>query len=371
MKVDLLPYLSIGQDLRDEMTALRNHCSIYDSPFFDPDFAAVLAKVRNDVFVITVQDAAGLAGFWPLHVRPGKWARPIGAAFSDWHGPVLREGFRDILPVNLLEKAGLKGMTAGGLQPHHMGACSGGEIMGAGLATTPDGGEAYRALMRSLHPKHFKNLRRAERLIAKDVGEMVLNIDDTSREAFDWLMSTKQEQYIRTGKHNVLGPPWVQDMMEALFTQRLPRLRGRLSTLRLGGKLAAAEFDLLSDKVVHGWITAYDHAYAGYSPGHLLMLSVIADMENTGHEVCDMGAGNHAYTKHYESYVRPSERVIIKTSGAFRPFASIWRAAETAMPGRAKTTMQSMRHRGDQIFNTELNSKDRLKGLAQALFRRR
>ncbi len=239
------------------------------------------------------------------------------------------------------------------------------------MAVTPDGGEAYRALMKSLHPKHFKNLRRAERLITKDFGEMTINIDDSSREAFEWLMVMKQEQYIRTGRHNVLGPHWVQDMMKALFVLNTPRLRGRLSTLRLGGKLAAAEFNLLSDKVVHGWITVFDQAYAGYSPGHLLMLSVICDMQNTGHETCDIGTGNHAYKKYYESYVRPSEQIVIKPSATFRPFADFWRTAEMVAPARAKMAMLSMRYRGDQIFNSELNSAGRLKGIGQALFRRR
>ena len=292
VKVELFSFKELNDRLRAEMTALRDVQSVYDSPFFDLDFAELISRARADVRVAVAHDEKGLLGYWPLHVRPDKWARAIGGAFSDWHGPIMRADQHGFRPEDILRLVGLKGMTANGLRPPGLAANSGGEISACGMACTPDGGDAYRALMRSLHPKHFKNLRRAERLIERDFGAMEITIDDMSVDAFDWVMETKQAQYLRTGKHNVLGPAWTQDMMAALRTERFPRLRGRLSTLRLGGKLAAAEFDLLSDKIVHGWITVFDHEYANYSPGHLLMLAVICDMENTGHEICDVGAGD-------------------------------------------------------------------------------
>lgn len=353
------------------MVRLRDGQHFYESPFFDPAFARLLAGIRADTHLITARDKAGLAAFWPLHVRPGRWARPIGAAFSDWHGPVLRPDMISLSPESLLKEAGLSGMTAPGLCPSALHARSGGQIQAAGIATLPEGADGYRALMKKLHAKHYKNLRRAERLIAKDFDEMSIVIDDHSIEAFEWLMSTKQDQYIRTGRHNVLGPEWVQTMMKGLFALKEPGLRGRLSTLRLDGKLAAAEFNLLSEKIVHGWITVYDQACASYSVGHLLMLSIICDIENTGHEACDIGVGDHDYKKYYESYVRPVESAVIRTGAALRPLAGAWNMTETIMPGRLKRLMGSMRRRGDQIFNTELESKGRLQGLKQALLKNR
>lgn len=355
--------------LRADMDAMRDGQSAYDNPFFDLDFAQIVASVRDDTQLLVAHDTAGLLGFWPVHVRPGKWARAIGCPFSDWHGPVMRAGDRSLAPQEFLHKAGLRGMTANGLQPQNLTAGCGGTISASSIAYAPAGGVAYREQMRSLHPKHFKNLRRAERMIERDFGAMDITIDDMSQEAFQWLMDTKREQYVRTGKHDVLAPTWVKGMMANLRTARHPRLRGRLSTLRLGGKIAAAEFDLLSDKVVHGWITAFDQDYAIHSPGHLLMLAVICNMEHTGQTICDVGAGNHTYKKYYESYQRPVEHAVLRTGQGLRPLAEGWRFIEQKSPHSLSNRMQAMRRRGDQIFGSELSPARRLRGLATAFKR--
>lgn len=368
IKVQIHSFEALDKGLRAEMTALRDAQTMFDSPFFDLDFAQIMANARADTRILVADDAQGLMGFWPLHQRPDNWARPIGATFSDWHGPVMRPGADAAMyPLEFLQKAGLKGMTATGLQPGLLSPSAGGELGGTGIAYMPQGAAAYLAQMKSLHGKHFKNLRRAERLIERDIGDIEFVADDTSHEAFEWLMTSKRAQYKRTGRHDVLAPDWVQTMMRTLHTKQFRRLRGRLSTLRLGGKLVAGEFDLLSDKVVHGWITVFDPDYAKYSPGHLLMLSVICDMENTGHIMCDVGGGDHAYKKNYESFQKPCESVTLTTARGLRPLATSWRLAERLGPAKLSGLMARMRRRGDQIFASELETAARLRGLRDAL----
>ena len=126
------------------------------------------------------------------------------------------------------------------------------------------------------------------------------------------------------------------------------------------------EFNILSDTVVHGWITAYDRDYNLYSPGHHLMLAVICDMENTGHVFCDVGAGDHAYKKYYESLQFPAQQTVLRTGLGTRPFATSWVLAETHAPDRVSRLMARARRRGDQIFACELSLADRLTGLATA-----
>jgi len=231
----------------------------------------------------------------------------------------------------------------------------------------PDGAEAYLASMKSLHNKHYKNLRRAERMIARDFERVEYMMDDTSLENFNWLMASKSAQYRRTGKHDVLGPDWVKAMMETLRTERFARVRGRLSTLSFDGQLIAAEFNLLSDKIVHGWITAYDPDFARYSPGHMLMKRIICDMENTGHEMCDVGTDTNAYRKYYENFQQPAQSLVFETGRGFRPFSGSWRRIERSGPAKLIGVMASMRRRSDQIFACEQSTGGRLRGLKVAL----
>lgn len=365
--VQLTPIAHIETGHLSQMVALRDSLDIYDSPFFDLDFAHIVASVRRDVFIAHAHDDKGLLGFWPLHVRPGKWARPIGGAFSDWHGPVLRAEAAVFAPEAFLLKAGLKGMTAPRLQPAGLSASWGGQVTPVSIAYLPDGAEIYKESMKGQHQKHYKNLRRYQRLMHKDFSSVEILIEDDSPEAFDWLMQEKHKQYVQTGKHDVLAPDWVQNMMSRLRTARMARLRGRLSTLRLDGKLAAAEFNLLSDKVVHGWITAFDQAYAAYAPGHLLMLGVICNMEETGHKMCDIG--DQSYSKYYQSFQKPVENCILRTGQGMRPLARSWQIAETCLPGGLGQNMARLRRRGDQIFTTDIEPLTRARSLAKSLKR--
>lgn len=369
IKTDLIPWRDVDSALLAEMSGLRDSQSCYDNPFFDPEFAAVMAEVRDDVWLALAHDDLGLLAFWPLHKRPDNWARPIGAAFSDWHAPVMRAGVDHMSPDTFLRHVDLKGFTAHGLQPSGPSLVDNDMLGGSGIAYLPDGAGPYLERQRARFPKHAKNLRRAERMIARDFKTMTIVLDDQSEEAFNWLMARKAEQFSATGRHNVLGPDWARKMLALLFKSRFTRLRGRLSTLRLDGQVAAAEFDLLSDKVVHGWVVAYDIEMAGYSVGHLLMNAVICSMEQTGHEMYDLGAGDQSYKKYYESYQLPVAATTLTTGLSARPMAALWRYMERMAPERASSFLQSARRRGDQIFATELTMYGRAKGVFGALLR--
>lgn len=367
IRFNCLKWQDIDASHMAAMTRLRDAHVRYDNPFFDPQFAAIVASVRGDVCVITAHRDTELVGFWPLHRRPDGWARPIGGPFSDWHGPVVAESIAELSPTSFLQGAGLRGLTAHGLQVSDSCEIGGLEIQGSGVACVPGKASDYLAIQQELYTKHTKNLRRAVRLIDKDFGGMTVTLDDRSDAAFDWLMAQKSQQFDATGKHNVLAPDWVGNMMQALRARTGPGLRGRLSTLRLDGKIAAAEFNLLSERVIHGWIVAYDPAMARYSVGHLMLQAIICGMEESGHTAYDLGPGNTAYKKYYESYQLPVGSVSLHTRVGGRVMPAAWRYAETHAPARISGLMQKMRRRGDQIFGAELDTSGRLKGLFAAL----
>ena len=76
------------------------------SPLLHPDFAIAVAKVRDDVRVALYRDRKGLAGVFAYHRRPGGFARPIGAAFSDLHAILTRPDI-DQPVAELLRLAGI------------------------------------------------------------------------------------------------------------------------------------------------------------------------------------------------------------------------------------------------------------------------
>ena len=372
MMTKLVRYSDLDAGQLAALTAIRDADARFDSPFFDLEFARQLSLVRDDTRIAVLEDGQGLAGYWALHVRPGKWARPVGAVFSDWHGPVVRADLLSRDPAAWLAEAGLKGMTVNGLQlSGDRLSCEGG-VAAVGQAVLGAGGAAaFLANQRDLFPKYAKNIRRAERLIDKEFGGMSFVADDRSEAALDWLLERKSAQYNATGLHDVLAPDWVQGLMRNLFACRAGRFAGRLSTLRFGEQLVAAELDLISDTIVHGWITVFDNEYARYSPGHLLIRDIICDMERTGHVMADMGAGEAAYKKYYETYTLPAKVGTVRSGRGIRPLAAGWRLAEDALPEKLSGTLASIRRRTDQIAGTDLETRRRVSGFVKALSRSR
>lgn len=370
MTVELFRYADLDSETLDRLANIRDADPLYDSPFFALEFAHQLSLVRDDTRVLVVRDGNEIVGYWPMHVRSDKWARPIGAVFSDWHGPVFRSDLTDVDLPGLLGEAGLKGMTVSGLQTGIENRKANVEYIGVGQAHM-DAGDATAFLenQRQRFPKYAKNMRRAERLIEKEFGSMSFTADDRSADALIWLLERKSAQYRATGLHDVLAPDWVQTLMRNLQNCQTKRFGGRLSTLRFGETLVAAEMDLVSDKVVHGWITVFDNEFARYSPGHLLIREIICDMPRTGHVIADMGAGDSAYKKYYETYALPAHLGVLRTGRGFRPLAGGWRLAESVMPQKVSQNLAKIRRRTDQIVGTDLDAGGRISGFLNALGR--
>ena len=374
MRVELLKYADLDAATLDALRAIRDAGSQYDSPFFDLEFARQLSLVREDTRILVLYEHNNLAGYWAMHVRPDKWARPIGAAFSDWHGPVLRNDLARTDPDRLLQLAGVKGMTVNGLLNESFARPTSArlEVAAVGQALIDTGGaEAFLLNQRQRYPKYAKNIRRAERLIENEFEGMTFVAEDRSSEALDWLLASKSAQYNATGLHDVLAPVWVQNLMRNLHGCESPRFAGRLSTLRFGDVLVAAEFDLVSETIVHGWITVFDNDYARYSPGHLLIREIICDMERTGHSINDMGAGTSAYKKYYETVAVPAHAGVVRSDHGTRPLAAGWRFAEKTLPPKVSGTLASIRRRTDQIAGTDLEAGRRFAGFCKAVLGKR
>ena len=62
------------------------------SAFMEPEFARAAGQARGDARVAVFENDGKIVGFWPFHKRPMHFARPIGAPFSDQHGPAIRPG---------------------------------------------------------------------------------------------------------------------------------------------------------------------------------------------------------------------------------------------------------------------------------------
>lgn len=366
----------------------------YASPYFTPEFSQIVGEVRADTRVILARDDANrIVGVFPLQLSGAglKLARPIGAPFADYNGPVMAAGF-ERYAAEMLSFIGGSVYSFSGIPVlvNPMTASHQGEDTDlssidpdmlkyginvrnkthAFIADLSVGYDEYLETQRSEFPKHFKKSRRLWRQAEKEVGKLELTFHESSQEALDILIDWKREQFVRTGLHDVLGPEWSRDMIRKCFEAQLPHFSGVLTTLRCDGKLMAAEFGLRSGALLHGWISGYNSDYHSYSPGMLLQTRLLEAAANEGILTADMGVGAEHYKKYYASYLRPVCSGVLPAvgvSGALRSIGGeVWHQFENAPLGPMSNFAGKLRRRLDVILSVEDSVSGRKTGILKA-----
>ncbi len=135
-------------------------------------------------------------------------------------------------------------------------------------------GETY--LRQCLRSHHLREFRRLERRLAEkgDLSYDVAQTPDETRRAIEIFLALEA-----SGWKGKTGSAMVVDRLRAAFVREAvaglsEQAMCRIHTLSLGGKPLASLVVFVESGVAYTWKTAFDEAYAAYSPGVLLMIDV-------------------------------------------------------------------------------------------------
>jgi len=370
MQVELVRAKELGTSDWRHFEALFDTGSHPAHPMLHPDFARALAEVRDDTFVIFLKREAEVIGYWPVHLRPGRWMRAIGGPFSDVQGPILKPNIAlDLQEV--LSKAGVRGITLPGLAHDEGLNPIGLRPRQVHLTRLERGWECVLDEQTRQHKRFFKNHWRLDRKLRRDHDVVEFVFDDTRPESLRRLLDLKSQQFRATGRHNVIASAWAQDFIHRLYSQRDRGVSARLSGLFVDGELAAGELNLQSGEYLHGWLTGFDHRFADYSPGHLLVRLILEAMADKGLTTYDAGVGHGHYKKYFSNAEATLWRGTVRSPGSAQTmsgFASAaWRAAEEKGPPAMQSVLAKVRRRSDQILISEPDLSGRLKGFWKAV----
>jgi CelD/BcsL family acetyltransferase involved in cellulose biosynthesis len=337
----------------------------FASPLLGPDFARAVGAVRPDARVAIWRRDGVAVGFLPHHLKTGGLARPIGAPLSDYHALVSRE---PMAAGEALAQAGLGAFRFTGLiDPQGLFAGAVRADRTAYVIELDQDADAYLEALRAQSPKRFKNYRRLQSKIARELGELTLSAPDHDRDAFDQLISWKREQLQRTGAHDFLAPAWTRQLMDTLFATTEGDFRGLMITLRVEGRVVAGHFGVRLGDVYHPWIAATDPELGAYSVGQLFLLQAIAAMPDLGLRTYDLGPGHDHYKAPYALTHRQ-----IGDGTALAAGAAGWRsrlgegAWRLAGAGCGPIALR-VRRRFETISDVELTLGGRVRGLANAV----
>jgi hypothetical protein len=141
--------------------------------------------------------------------------------------------------------------------------------------------------------------RRGRRL-AEHMGALVFTADDTGDDVLAFARRWKSEQLRASGLRDYFA-----DGKAMALLQNLQR-RGLLtmSTLRGGGRIAAAWIGFIHDGVWSGWVFAFNPALRKYSAGHQLLRAMLEESFHRIHREFDFSTGAEEYKMLYATHGR-------------------------------------------------------------------
>lgn len=360
-------------DLNDEMLAgwqgLTDFQSGYSSPFFHPHFTRIVSECRDDIFVIVHGQGDELEFVLPIQKR-GHAALAVGAPFSDYHGPVMSPEFCGDVHT-ILKTVGLSSYAFTSLyDPKYRFETHAVDRDGTFVCDISAGADSYFEEQRQLYARHAKKMRRLTRKIEREVGQLDFSFEDSDEDSLSLLLEWKRWQYRTTGRHDVLAPKWVVNMLHRLWKEGEPGCFGAFHTLKHEGRLVAGEFNLLSKNTIHGWIPAFDREYWSYSPGYLLQDQIITHAADRGYAYYDLGVSAGHYKKYYANFQIPVLRGHVRTGGLNAKIDAanqrLWHSVEQAKLPAISALAGKVRRRYDMISAVETSFSGRMKGIALA-----
>jgi CelD/BcsL family acetyltransferase involved in cellulose biosynthesis len=343
----------------------------FATPFLHPDYTQLVGRLRPDTAVSVIRKGTKIVGFFPHQRRPLRFARAVGAPFSDGHGIVATDG----AGLNGPEVLGLAGLGAfrftNLIDPEgcfRTARCEMTETFMTWISDQP--GETLRNL-RQTHTNHAKKMRRVYRQVDDEQGGWRLEIDCRNEAIFRRLIALKSEQFVRTGLHDVLASPFARAMLDQLWKSPMPGLRGQLSVLWFSDQPVAMEYNLVSGDYMSGWLIAYEPDYQRYSPGLILAEELIGTLPNIGIRIYDKGISYGRYKK-YTSNVcgRRADGIAFGTDAPARLRQWSSRAygdLERLGGDRLGSLAGRVRRRFDHIMEAELGWTRRIAGIGAGI----
>lgn len=338
----------------------------FRSPLLGPDFAHAVGAVRDDARVAIWREADGYPiGFLAYHHRPGDMARPIGAPLSDYHGLVADR------PLDVrqdLAEFGLSAFRFTGLVDAHGDFASATAGRHEAYVIELDGPASdYLERVRAGSAKRFKNYRRLDGKLDREVGALTLRAPDFDRAAFDQLLAWKRDQLARTGAHDFLAPQWTRDLLASFLDMREGPFQGLMINLYCGERLIAGHIGVRVGEVYHPWIASTDPEMAAWSPGQLFLLRAIAAMPELGLKVYDLGPGHDHYKRPYAFTTQTIGEGMMAAAGPRGRGAVAAERAWTLAGAHGAGPVGRLRRRLDIIATSELSLAGRARGLASAV----
>ena len=318
---------ALSVDERQAWSALQSADPLLASPYFSLGYLDAMAAVREDVRVIVKRQNGAPAAFLPLQLGMFGHARPLGGPLSDHHGAVGDVGGGAGL-TEMLRKAGVGVFDFHGALAAQRGfADHARHHDGSWVIDLSEGYDAFIQARSDVEPKAFRNLRARRRKI--DEAGARLRVHDDRPGVLEAALSWKSDQYIASGHFDVFSVAWTRNLMARLIETRGSDCQGLVSSLEIGGELAAVHVGMRSQSVLHYWFPVYDPKFSKFGPGLALLLELCEALSTDGVSEVHLGPGAYDFKAQLAAWQMPLAHGFAGSG----PVATVRRMAEAFETG--------------------------------------
>ncbi len=344
----------------DAWTQIRAENPALYSPYFHPDYAVLVGRLRKDARVAIGYDGDNPVCFFPF--QGSGFVRPLGAPMTDYHG-FIEAIDAEIDHTDFLNRANIGALhytSLVGEQKDMVGFHR--EDYPLCLIDLTDGVEAWRASRSSSYRRSLKSNRRRIRRTEEDYLRR-FEYNSKSGEAYDQLMNWKRERFVETGLYDVLSADWTSGLLRELW-EREDGLRCDMHVLYFGEEMAAMDMGLTDGETFHSWMVAYNPEFHPLSPGTQLLEDMIDKAPELGYRLIDLGAGIDSYKSAYAVEGPVARSGYVPVAGAAAAISKLYGAAEKFGEKSLKDIPGKLRRRYTQIADCD----ETVSGRAKAMF---
>lgn len=293
MQIDVVRPSEMSVQDREAWAAVRATLGPdYASPFLGFEWAEAVERALgaqgSSVRIAVIRGEGRATGFLP--VRRGKvTAMPVGAPLCDYQAyvgsPETALDARRLLGALGVQRYDFSHMLAN--DPVFGSGAAGGDV--SYVVELDQGWEVFEQGRREAGTDVLKDIAKKTRKIERELGPVSFQAFSRSRDDFDQLMAWKRAHYRTTRQTDPTAKPWVMDLLEDLFVREDAALRGALFTMRIGDRLAAAHFHLVSGDQVHAWLIGHDDAFERHSPGLVMFGELTRWVASSPYAALDLG----------------------------------------------------------------------------------
>lgn len=288
-----------GSELSDDMKSLWQYYQLSNvnlsNPFFSHEFVSIVSSCRNNIYIALIIEDGDIIGFFPFNKGRFGLASPVGGAMSDYHGYISN---RDInfRTDDILKKSGISRWSFDHLISQQTKSFSSEvTIEPSPIIDISSGYEDYKNGIRNSGSKILNEIGRKQRKLEKEIGPIRVELCSKSLSELNICIEGKKKQYIESGLVDPFIQSWTVDMLEKIQAHESSHFSGMLTVLYAGDKVVATHMGMRTENVWHWWFPTYDHDFAKYSPGLIILASIINGACDFGMNHIDIGKGSSRY----------------------------------------------------------------------------